>query len=90
MSLNNMMAQFDVLGWAVLLGSILFLAGLVWLLVDNRSFEAFNTPHTSTDDRGTSPRPEEGLSNMQHPVVGRPPGRGDDEPRPRRRPGRAA
>jgi hypothetical protein len=85
-----MLAQFDVLGWAVLLGSILFLAGLVWLLVDNRSFEAFNTPRTTIEDRGTMPRADEGSSNIQDPVVGRPAARDDDEPGPRRRPGRAA
>ncbi len=90
MSLNTIMAQFDVLGWAVLLGSILFVAGLVWLLVDNRSFEALNTHHTGIDDRGALPRADGGSSNVQEPAVGRPPARGDDEPRTRRRPGRAA
>jgi hypothetical protein len=89
MSFMNIIAQFDALGWAVLLGSILFLAGLLRLLVDNRSFEVFSTPHAGTEDHGTSPRADEGSSHMKDPSPG-PPERGDDAARHRRRPGRAA
>jgi hypothetical protein len=84
MSLDSILAHFDLLGWAVLLGSLLYLAGLVWLLVENRSFEALNTSHAGTEDRGTVPRTEKVSSDSQDHAVGGAPVKSDDEPRPHR------
>ena len=38
----DILAQFDPLGLGALVGSILFLAALIWVLLDNRSFEDLN------------------------------------------------
>ncbi len=34
----DILSQFDALGLGAIVGSLLFLAGLIWVLVDNRSF----------------------------------------------------
>lgn len=41
----DILAQFDALGLGTLAGSLLFLAGLIWVLVDNRSFEEVSRRH---------------------------------------------
>lgn len=40
-------AGFDILGLGTLLGSVLFLAGLLRVLLDNRSFDEVNRRHAA-------------------------------------------
>lgn len=47
----DIFAGFDILGLGTLLGSILFLGALVWLLVDNRSFDEVNRRHAAEAER---------------------------------------
>lgn len=47
----DIFAGFDILGVGTLLGSLLFLGGLVWLLVDNRSFDEVNRRHAAKAER---------------------------------------
>lgn len=39
--------NFDALGLGALIGSLLFLAALLWVIIDNRSFEDLNRSTTS-------------------------------------------
>lgn len=43
----DIFAGFDILGLGTLLGSLLFLAGLIWVLVDDRSFDEVNRRHAA-------------------------------------------
>lgn len=41
----NILAQFDALGLGTMAGSLLLLAGFIWVLVDHRSFEEVSRRH---------------------------------------------
>lgn len=41
----DILAQFDALGLGTMAGSLLLLAGFIWVLVDNRSFEEVSRRH---------------------------------------------
>ncbi len=81
-------AGFDILGLGTLLGSVLFLGGLLWVLLDNRSFEEVNRRHAAAAER------EDRASTQGGSQVGdrgkRRPGTDDGSPGRPSRPGRAA
>lgn len=52
----DILAQFDILGLGTLVGSVLFLAGLLWVLVDNRSFERLDQGHRAPEELEIRPR----------------------------------
>lgn len=77
----DIIAQFDILGLGTLIGAILFLAALIWVIVDDRSFENLEDRHArevrpnrrdsapTEQDRQVHPhRPEDGApARPKHP-----------------------
>lgn len=84
----DIVASFDILGLATLLGALLFLGGLILVLVENRSFEELERRHMagvepSSPARGDAAPPSVAdAEDPTHPRKGAP-------IRPHR-PGRAA
>lgn len=52
----DIFAGFDILGLGTLLGSLLFLAGLIWVLVDDRSFDEVNRRHAARAEAARAER----------------------------------
>lgn len=88
MSFMGTIAHFDILGWGVLLGSILLLAGFIWVLVGDRQFEDRWVGRPDPEDRVVeAPSPSQIVPSS---ASGDPAGRAADEPKRPPRTGRAA
>lgn len=78
----HVVSGFDALGWASLVGSLLFLGGFLWLIIDNRQFERWKQPMepdigaaAPLEGPGVSPAPQGGPVEPHEPHKPHEPGR---------------
>lgn len=76
MFIMETLAGFDVLALGVIFGSAALIAGLVWILVDNRQFEGFKPAANRFGIRTGRP-----AANDTHPVTEHQSAEGPQSPR---------